>query len=53
MGTADTVDAPVALHESHRVPGQIVVDDPSALLEVHTLGQNVGRHQDVIFIIAA
>ncbi len=53
VGTADAVDAPVALHEPYRVPGQVVVDEPSPLLEVHPFGQHVGRNDDVIPVLGA
>ncbi len=43
VARADAVDAAVALHEPHRVPGQVVVDDVPGLLEVDALGEDVGR----------
>ena len=47
MRTADAIDSPVTLHESHRVPRKVVVDDMSRLLEIHAFGQNIGRHENI------
>ncbi len=44
---ADAVDAAVALDEADRVPGQVVVDDDAAVLEILALGQNVSADEDV------
>ena len=44
---ADPIDAAVALHEAHRVPGQVDADDVPGLLEVHALRQDVGGEQDI------
>ena len=48
---ADAVDAAVALHDAHRVPGQVVVDDVARLLEVDALGQHVGGEQQVVLVL--
>ena len=48
----DPVDAPVPLHHPHRIPGQVVVDDPPRLLQVHPFRQDVGGEQQVVFIFA-
>lgn len=50
---ADPVDTSVALHEAHRVPRQVVVDDVAGLLEVHAFGEHVGRHHDVEAVLVA
>ena len=44
---ADAVDAAVALDQADRVPGQVVVDDDAAVLEVLALGEHVGADEDV------
>ena len=51
VGRADPVDATVALHQPHRVPRQVVVDDVAGLLQVHPFGQHVGGHHDVVQIV--
>src|SRR5579875_391557 len=48
MGATDAVDASMALHQAHRVPGQIVVDNIARLLKVHTFSQNIGRDQNIV-----
>ena len=48
---ADAVYAPVALHEPHRVPRQVEVDDVPRLLEVHALGEHVGRNKQVVGVL--
>ena len=51
---ADPVDASVPLHHPHRVPGQVVVDDPPRLLQVHPLREDIGgEHQVVSVFISA
>ncbi len=47
----DAVDTAVTLDEPHRVPRQVVVDDVARLLEVHALGEHVGRDEDVEEVI--
>ena len=47
---ADAVDTAVPLHQTHRVPRQVVVDDVAALLQVQALGQHVGCQQDVVLV---
>jgi hypothetical protein len=42
---ADAVYATEALNEPHRVPMQVVVDDLVAVLQIQTLGENVGRYE--------
>ena len=42
----DAVDAADALFDRHRIPGQIVVDDGAAELEVAAFAANFGRQQD-------
>ena len=49
---ADAVDAAVALDQADRVPGQVVVDDDAAVLEVLPLGENVGADEDVDLLLA-
>ena len=46
--TADAVNAPVPLHQPHRIPRQVEVDDVPALLQVHAFGQHVGRDHQII-----
>ena len=41
-----TVDATDALHETDRVPVDVVVDEQGAVLEVHALAQDVGGDED-------
>jgi hypothetical protein len=38
MQTANSVDAAMALHQSHWIRGEIIVDDVPAVLQVHTFG---------------
>ena len=44
------IHAPVhpadALHKAHRIPVDVVVDHPRGVLEVETLGENIGGDQD-------
>ena len=49
--TADAVDAAIALHEADRVPGQVVVDDDAAVLEVLALRENVGADENVDLLV--
>jgi hypothetical protein len=51
VGRADAVDASMALHEPHRVPRQVEVDDVASLLEVHTLREHVGGDEDVVAVL--
>jgi hypothetical protein len=44
---ADPVDAPIPLNKSDRVPGEIVVDDRAAILEVLAFGKYVGADEDI------
>ena len=46
--SADAVDAAVALHELHRVERQVERDQPTRLLQVDTLGEDVGGDHDVV-----
>ena len=48
VARADAVDAPVTLHQAHRVPRQVVVDDVACLLQVHALGQHIGGNHNVV-----
>src|SRR5690606_14681220 len=41
-----------ALHEAHRVPVEVVVDQPGSVLEVETFGQHVGRDENADFLVA-
>src|SRR5439155_1945925 len=43
---ADAVDTADALLDPHRIPGQVVVDDRVAELEVASLAADVGREQN-------
>ena len=40
------VDATDALHQTHRVPVHVVVDEQRAVLEVHTFAEDVGGDED-------
>ena len=51
-GIHAAVHAADALHEAHRVPVQVVIDQPRRVLEVQALGQHVGRNQDADFVLA-
>ncbi len=42
MSATDAVDAAVALHQAHGVPGEVVIDDVPALLQVHAFCKHVG-----------
>jgi len=44
---ADTVDAAGALDDPDDGPGQVVADDDVAVLQVLSLGEHVGCHEDV------
>ena len=50
MGGPDTVNPPEPLDEADRVPVQVVVQDPGAVLEVLPLRDDVGgdEHPDVV-----
>ena len=45
LGLADAVDAPEALLDAVRVPGQVVVDHQVGALQVDALPRGVGGHQ--------
>ena len=51
MRAADAVDAAVALHQPHRVPRHVEVDDVAALLQVHALRQHVGRDYEIVKVV--
>ena len=40
------IDTADALHEPHRVPVHVVVDQPGGVLEVQAFGQDIGGDQD-------
>ena len=46
-GLADAVEAADPLFDPHRVPGQVVVDEEPAELEIDSLGADLGGKQDV------
>ncbi len=46
------IDAADALHQPHRVPVQVVVDDAGRVLKVQAFGQHVGGDQDADFLLA-
>lgn len=46
------VDTADALHQPHRVPVQIVVDQARGVLQVQTFGKHVGRNQHADFAFA-
>ena len=43
------IDAADALHQPHRVPVQVVVDQAGGVLKVQAFGQHVGGNQDARF----
>ena len=43
MRAANPVHSAMALHQTHRIPWEVVVDDVAALLQIHAFGQYVGR----------
>jgi hypothetical protein len=47
VGRADAVDAAEALDDAHRVPVDVVVDEPVAVLQVLAFGDAVGGDQQV------
>ena len=47
VGRADAVDAAEALDDAHRVPVDVVVDEPVAVLEVLAFGDAVGGDEQV------
>src|SRR5579875_1280361 len=51
MRAANAVDASMALHQAHRIPGQIVVDNVARLLKVHTFSKDIGRYQNVVAVL--
>ena len=52
VGRADAVDAAEALDDAHRVPVDVVVDEPVAVLEVLALGDAVGGDEQVELALA-
>ena len=52
VGRADAVDAAEALDDAHRVPVDVVVDEPVAVLEVLAFGDAVGGDEQVEFAFA-
>ena len=48
---ANAIDTTVSLDQADGVPGEVVVDDDSTVLEVLTFGQNVGTDQDVDLLV--
>ena len=51
VGRADAVDAAEALDDAHRVPVDVVVDQPVAVLEVLAFGDAVGGDEQVEFAL--
>ena len=49
FGLSDAVNAPEALLQSVRVPGQVVIDHQVGALEIDALARGVGRQQDLDF----
>ena len=47
---ADAVDAAVPLHQPHRVPRHVEIDDVPALLKVYAFCQHVGGDQEVVAV---
>ena len=47
VGRADAVDAAEALDDAHRVPVDVVVDEPVAVLEVLAFGDAVGGDEQI------
>ncbi len=47
MGRPGAIDPAHTLGEPRRTPGQIVVDHAHRVLEIQTLAQEIGRHEDV------
>ena len=52
VGRADTVNAAEALDDAHRIPMDVVVDQPVAVLKVLTLGDAVGGNEQIDFPFA-
>ena len=52
VGIHPAVHAANALHEAHRVPVQVVIDEPGSVLEIQPFGEHVGRQEDVDFFFA-
>jgi len=46
---ANTVDAPEALFEAIRIPGQVVIDHEIGVLEVHAFTGSIGGEKDTDF----
>jgi hypothetical protein len=47
---ADPVDAAVSLHQAHRVPRKVVVDDVAGLLQVDAFGEDIGGDDNVVAV---
>ena len=52
VGRADAVDAAEALDDAHRVPVDVVVDQPVAVLQVLAFGDAVGGDEQVELALA-
>ena len=52
LGVHAPVHAADALHQADGVPVDVVVDHPRGVLEVQTLGENVGRDQNADLVAA-
>src|SRR5438876_5908559 len=48
---ADPVDAAIALHQPDRVPGQVVVDEDAAVLEILPFRENVRADENVDLLV--
>ena len=46
FGVEAAVHATDALHQPHRVPVQVIVDDAGGVLQVEALGEHIGRDED-------
>ncbi len=49
----DAIDTPDPLFDAHRVPRQVIVDDETAELQIHTFGSDVRADQDATVSILA
>ena len=52
LGIHASVHPADALHEPHRVPVDVVVGHPRGVLEVKTLGEDIGGNQDADLLAA-
>ena len=50
MLATDPIDTAVALHDTHRVPGKVIVHNVCCLLQVHPFSKHVCGQQDVVQI---